>query len=365
MKNKLNGKRKVIVLCCVTLLVILGVSYLNYNQVNRSGLSFEMIYEYVHFQQVGRQFAKGNIDPLLENLAIPGGDNEYAAYAKEAYGAKEEDYVKDTKKHIKEQYQKLFKGKTLKLKKVIAEYNDTGYYYFSQPTYLGVYMIYEVEGIEYVIRLTRNTGNKFYVTDGFIEDSGEVTYVAEESTDNTVEEETGSVEEKSESISELLNHRESIFRCTQPFEDSSFFMMKKFIRELYKQYQAGERDSEILHIFSNDFVKEENLNGSQETVQAYSEQIHTRLQQIVNAGYYCSDIDFVLEGYDKEKHMYQYQVTYTFSYGKEEKKCYLSVECYRNQSFYQNYMILKPETIELIGEEIPSDVQKMMLGMWD
>ncbi len=357
-------KISIILFFVVLFIVLTGVCYLTYNQLNHSGLSFEVIYEYFHFQHVSREFADGNIDPLLESLAIPGQDNEYSVYGKETYGQDEDSYVSETKKYIREEYQNLFAGKALSLKKVTVDYSELDYYYLAEPRCLMVCLLYDVDGIEYGIRLTRNSGRRFYATDGFMLES-ETTYVSDGSSNSTDSEEGKTVENDSTEISELLNHRESLFCCMQPSDDGQFFLIKKAIRNYCQEYQKGERNTEILEIFSNSFIREELLNDCSEAVNEYFGQVHQRLQKIVNAGYYCSDIDFALQGYEKERHMYRYRVLLWFGYEQQERTYCLSFDCYRNQGLTQDYLIVSPETVELLGEQKESDIKNSMLGLWE
>lgn len=70
-KRKLHKKNTwILAISLLSILVIGSISYLSYHQINRSGISFEIIYEFFHFQKVGREFADGNLEPFLECLTI-------------------------------------------------------------------------------------------------------------------------------------------------------------------------------------------------------------------------------------------------------------------------------------------------------
>ena len=44
---------------------------LTYGQLFHKGVSFETVYDGLHFGRIGREFAKGNIEPLYKELWDP------------------------------------------------------------------------------------------------------------------------------------------------------------------------------------------------------------------------------------------------------------------------------------------------------
>ena len=353
-KNKLRRKNIAIgIITLVAILFIGGFSYLYYNQVNRKGISFEVVYEFLHFQYVGRRFAKGDIEPLLDNLAIPGEDNDFTYYAKNAYDNHKDAYIKDTKKYIRQEYQKLFEEKSLKLKSVRSWYSGEWSY---GKNYFSVALIFEVEDIEYAITLMRDTGKKFYAEDGFNKSYDTVTYISDDS------KKEGNLEEEvtfSEETQAFLQREESLFHSLQPCDDGDLFLKKKFIEE----YGKKEGKKNLLTLSHADMIKEEFLNSESEEEDEYEELVHKRLQEIERKGYKLKEFDYSLVGYDKEKHMYWYKISYFFE-DEEGKKCCIRVNCYRNQGMINNHMIIIPETEELLGENIPEDMEKLMLALW-
>ena len=377
-KKKLRRKNITIgIIVFVSILLIGGFSFLGYNQVNRKGISFEVIYEFLHFQYVGRKFAKGDLEPLLNNLAIPGEDDEFAYYAKNAYNKDKDAYIKDTKEYIRQEYQKIFAGKTLKLKRVTSYYQgDWG----NGKNYFLIGMVFEVEGIEYAVTLRRDTRAKFYAGDGFSESYDPVTYVADDSEDGTEatsdeSDEEDSAEEISDNMGEeesaedemefsndiesLLQREESLFHALQPCDDMNLFFKKKYIDE----YGKREDKTNLLYLSHADMIKEKFLNSESKEEDEYEEVVHKRLEKIKEKGYVLKEFDYSLAGYDKEKHMYWYKISYFFE-NEEGNKCCLRVNCYRNQSMYNNYMIIIPETEELLGENIPENVEELMMNLW-
>lgn len=371
-KKKIRRKnRTVAAVSILAALLAAGLLILSYNQINHQGISFEVLYEYLHFQYAGREFAKGNIEPLLEALAIPGEDNEFYAYGMGEYASREE-YVEDTRNYIRAQYQELFQEKTLRFKAVSVTYNSVETGYHSDYRYLVAGLEYEVDGAAYLIRLQRGNNSKFSVRDGFVL-SSKAAYASGGEDGEMAGAEMPSAEMQStemqstEMLSELLNHEESIFHCLQPFDDGYWFGVKKMTRDIYKQQKAGERqDNRLMAAQSNFFMKEEYLNAGFGDKSDYREKVAERLQEIVDAGFYLKDFDSILEGYDKEKHMYVYMVVYTFE-DKESGACaYLAVMCHQNDSIVGAYMLADIHTVMLETSAVLSPgVEEKMLSLWD
>lgn len=364
-KRKLKRKNMTIgIIIMVSALLIGGISFLGYNQMNRKGISFEVVYEFLHFQYVGRRFAKGDLEPLLNNLAIPGDNNDFAYYAKNAYGRDEDAYIKDTKEYIRQEYQKIFAGKELKLKYVESYYMGERSY---GKNYFSVSMIFEGEDIEYAITLMRDTGMKFYAEDGFSRSYDSISYVATDSEDEENAEDTSDdsedvddTEEISDNLDEpLLQREESLFHALQPCDDFNLFLKKKYIEE----YGKREDKTNLLYLSHADMIKEEFLNSESKEEDEYLEVVHKRLEKIKEKGYFLKEFDYSLAGYDKEKHMYWYKVAYFFE-NEAGNKCCLRVNCYRNQGLINNLMIIMPGTEELLGENIPEDVEELMIDLW-
>ena len=360
-KRKLKRKNMTIgIIIMVSALLIGGISFLGYNQMNRKGISFEVVYEFLHFQYVGRRFAKGDLEPLLNNLAIPGDNNDFAYYAKNAYGRDEDAYIKDTKEYIRQEYQKIFAGKELKLKYVESYYMGERSY---GKNYFSVSMIFEGEDIEYAITLMRDTGMKFYAEDGFSRSYDSISYVATDSEDEENAEDTSDdsedvddTEEISDNLDEpLLQREESLFHALQPCDDFNLF--------LKEEYGKREDKTNLLYLSHADMIKEEFLNSESKEEDEYLEVVHKRLEKIKEKGYFLKEFDYSLAGYDKEKHMYWYKVAYFFE-NEAGNKCCLRVNCYRNQGLINNLMIIMPGTEELLGENIPEDVEELMIDLW-
>lgn len=377
-RKKIKRKNSMLVLTILLSVAVIGLlSYLSYGQIRHTGHSFETISQYIRFTHIGKEFAKGNLEPLLSSLAIVGDDTEHAEhvyYAKQAYGDDEDAYIQDTKEYIRKRYPDYFQGKPLKLRKVVVEYFTNQVY---RNKNLLVVLVYEIEGIEYYIQLERRAGEKYYVTrDEFVESTEPVTYIAENGGDETedtddkeeekdIEAETadGKVEEAAgEDRSSLLECRESLFRSLPPFDEGTLFVAKKTIRKCYQDYRgSGKTLSPYLFMTSLLYITEECLNDKDcEFLNEYKETMLRHAEQIIQQNYWIQDMDYQILSYDKEKHMFRYRMNLSLVHVETEKECVLSVECYRHVS----EMIVIPGTEKLIGENIAEEAKRAMLDLW-
>ncbi|MDE6566571.1 MAG: zf-HC2 domain-containing protein [Lachnospiraceae bacterium] len=394
-RKKIKRKNSMLVLTILLSVVVIGLlSYLSYGQIRHIGHSFETISQYIRFTHIGKEFAKGNLEPLLSSLAIVGDDSEHAYYAKQAYRDDEDDedasirdaYIKDAKEYIRKLYPDYFQGKPLKLRKVIVEYHTEQVYMNKN---LSVILIYEIDGIEYCIQLERRAGEKYYVTrDEFVESAEPVTYTAEneddetEDTDGETEDTDGETEDTDSEIgdtdgetgenvveeemtdsgtkSSFLECRESLFRSLPPFDDSYLFVAKKIIRGSYKMRRdSGDTLPPNMFMTSMLYITEECLKDHEFWIE-YQEIMLRHAEQIIQQNYWMQDIDYQILSYDKEKHMFRYRINLFMVNVETEKECVLSVECYRHVS----EMIVIPGTEKLIGENIAEEAKRAMLNLW-
>lgn len=382
-QKKMKRKNKMLVLIILMSVAVIGLlSYLSYGQIRHTGQSFETISQYIRFQYIGKEFAKGNLDPLLSSLAIVGDDPEYAYYGKHAYADNERALIRDTKEYIQSRYPDYFQGKPLKLRKVVVEYRTNQVY---MTRNLLVVLLYEIDGIEYFIHLERRTGEQYYVTcDEFVESAEPVTYTAEseddeseetdtgeETTDNDVEEndieaettDSETEETAGEVHSSLLECRESLFRSLPPFDDGILFVAKKTIRECYQECRdSGKTLSPYVFMTSLLYITEECLEDKDcEFRNEYKETMLRHAEQIIQQNYWIQDMDYQILSYDKEKHMFRYRMNLSLVHVETEKECVLSVECYRHIS----EMIVIPGTEKLMGEDISQQARTAMLDLWN
>ncbi len=404
-RKKIKRKNSMLVLTILLSVAVIGLlSYLSYGQIRHTGHSFETISQYIRFTHIGKEFAKGNLEPLLSSLAIVGDDTEHAEYvyyAKQAYGDDEDAYIQDTKEYIRSLYPNYFQGKPLKLRKVVVEY-------FTNQVYMNknllVVLVYEIDGIEYYIQLERRAGEKYYVTgDEFAESTEPVTYIAENGGDETedvdseveetdIEAETAGDEtedtdsevkttdngteendietEKTEGSAEgtergdrspLLDCRESLFQSLPPFDDGFLFVRKKTIRKCYQECRDSGKILSPYLFMTSLYITEECLNDKgYEFRNAYKEIMLQHAEQIIQQNYWIQDMDYQILSYDKEKHMFRYRMDLSLIHVETEEECVLSVECYRHVS----EMIVIPGTEKLIGENIAEEAKRTMLNLW-
>lgn len=356
-QKKIKKKNRMLVLIILLSVTVIGVlSYLSYGQINRTGHSFETISQYIRFTHIGKEFAKGNLEPLLSSVVIVGDDPERAYYAKQAYGWSERLLVQDTKEYIRNRYSDYFQGKSLKLRKVQVEYHTNLLY---ETRNLLVVLVYEVDGIEYFIRLERSGGEQYYVTgDEFVESTEPLTYTVED------EEETGEDEndaETEEPYSPLLECRESLFRSLPTFGDMEFYIASRTVRSSYQECkESGKTLSPHAFMTSLLYTTEECL-GDSELRNTYEETLLEHAKQIIQQNYWIKDMDYHILSYDKEKHMFRYQVNLFMVHVESGEECVLSAECYRHSS---KWMVISG-TEKLIGENIAEEARRAMLNLWN
>lgn len=365
-QKKIKRKNKLLVFIILLSVAVIGIlSYLSYGQIKHTGPSFETISQYIRFTHIGKEFAKGNLEPLLSSLAIVGDDPECAYYAKQAFHDEEDALIRDTKEYIRNRYPEYFQGKSLKLRKVVVEYH-TNQAYMTRNLLVG--LDYEIDGIEYYIQLERGAGEKYYVTQDHFEVSTEpVTYTVEEGdgeieeTDDEAEETNDKAKESDdETLSTLLENRESLFMSLPFFDDAILFLARKTIRECYRECrESGKTLSPYVFMTSLLYTTEEYLKDN--TLESsYHEIMREHAEQIIEQNYWIQDMHYDILSYDKEKHMFRYRLSLSLIQVETEEECVLTVECYRHLS----QMIVIPGTEKLIGENIPEQARSVMLNLW-
>lgn len=358
-RKKMKRKNRMLVLVILLAIALIGgMSYLSYGQIKHSGHSFETISQSIRFHYIGKEFARGNLEPLLSSLAIVGEDPEYAYYAGTAYGNNEDAFVRDTKEYIRECYTEYFQGKTLKLKKVITEYHTNLVY---NTRNLMVALVYEVDGIEYFIRLERNAGEKYYVAeDDFVESTEPVEYHVQGTDDEDAGGDSETEDEDSSTHSSLLDCQTSLFHSLQPFDDVNLFVARRTIRNIYRECrESGETLSPHVFMTSLLYTTEEGLRD-RTLHDAYQGSMLQHAQGIIEQNYWISDMHYNMLSYDREKHMFRYLVSLSLTNIETEEECVLTVECYRHAS----WMLVIPGTEKVLGENIPQDARTAMLELW-
>lgn len=93
---------------------------------------------------------------------------------------------------------------------------------------------------------------------------------------------------------------------------------------------------------------------------AYKKTLIQHAERIIQQNYCIQDMHYQILSYDKEKHMFRYQIQLSLISAETGEECVLSVECYKHLS----EMIVIPETEKLIGENIPEKARRAMLNLW-
>lgn len=358
-QKKIKKKNRMLLLVILLSVAVIGLlSYLSYGQISHTGHSFETISQYIRFTHIGKEFAKGNLEPLLSSVVIVGDDPEHAYYAKQAYGGSERLLVQDTKEYIRNRYPNYFQGKSLKLRKVQVEYHTNLLY---ETRNLLVVLVYEVDSIEYFIRLERSGGGQYYVTgDEFVESTEPLTYTVESEEETGEDANDANDAETDERYSPFLKCRESLFHSLPAFGDMEFYIARRTIRSCYQECEkSGKTLSPYAFMTFLLYTTEECLEDS-ELRNAYEETLLEHAKQIIQQNYWIKDMDYHILSYDKEKHMFRYQVNLFLVHRETGEECVLSAECYR---YLSKWMVI-PETEKLIEKNIAEEARRAMLNLW-
>lgn len=301
------------------LLVITGV--LAYGQLFHKGASFETVYDGLRFGRIGREFAKGNIEPLYEELWNPYLDLcEQTMIIQLAYPDKD-DYHAEMKRAIEEKWETYFAGKHLQYE---------GIYSLGYETRIGQGRMLEValkftadDGMEYYIGLQKEQNGKYRVWDLF--GSPEINLTHTES-DKSETDQTNPNDEQGNGYT-----ADTLFACLPYFERDVCNANRQWIR------LKGQRALEGNDIMAKEgtqcqmIVSEAEILGEED---GFSQRTKEHLQEIMEEAYYPTDLTAAVVGYDREKHLYRYQVVLEFTNSETRDKPLVVFECYRVSDYY-------------------------------
>jgi len=314
-KKKIRRKNILIGVCLFFLLLFMVcVSLLAYGQINKKGISFEMIYDAVRFRHIGKQFASGNIDPLYEVLAD--GyllQDPESSVVRLAYTDNEE-YDKDMKEAIMAKYHQYFDNKDLTYEGI----EEIGYCETPKMGWnrtLCVTLKFEgEEQIEYYIILYKTLNDKYLADDYF--GSLYLTY-----TDN---------KDKAESESEhtdIYHTDDTLFSCLpNRLNEFDLCAMRHMVlvsgqRALNGDKLLAEEGQTWLGILS-----EQDLADGTNLMQ---QKVNEGLTELAEQGYYLTDITWIVREYDKTRHLYKYQINMELTQETDLDKMTVTLECYR------------------------------------
>lgn len=348
-KQTIRRKNIFIAICILVLFLLCAVTgILTYGQINKKGISFELVYDAVRFHNIGEEFAEGNIAPLYELLSDSWSlQDEESGVVRMAYSDRDT-YAEDMKNVISEKYQQYFSGKHLIYKGIeeigYMEAND-----FRENATLFVCLKFEGDdNIEYYIRLYKNMDNRYLADDYFGEAS--LTYVSNE---NQVEEGGMQDNQQDEQI-EVFHTYDSLFSClTNCLSDDALHMSRTIVltggqRALQGDITLAENEWMNIAAISEDDL----LNGTVELAEESEEEY----KKLMEAGYFLTDITWNVKSYDRERHLYRYQVNMEFTNGENLDKGIVTIDCYR----ISDKFILINGTEQVYGDDLPSGTVQMM-----
>ena len=324
----------------VGLLVITGV--LTYGQLFHKGVSFETVYDGLRFGRIGQEFAKGNIAPLYKELWDPYSDLcEQTFIIQQTYPDKD-DYLAEMKRTIEDKWETYFAGRHL-------QYG--GIYSLGYETRDGQERMLEIalkftadDDMEYYIGLQKEQNGKYRVWDLF--GTPEITYI--ESGDPGTDQNDG------QSNGEIAD---TLFACLPHFEKDANDVNRQWLRLKGQRALNGDDVLAKEGVQCQIIVSEAEILGETD---GFSQRVTEHLQAIMEEEYYPTDLTAAVVGYDREKHLYRYQMTLEFTELATEDKSLVIFECYRIADYY--VMIQGSERVYNNG--VTPKVREQMEGLF-
>ncbi len=312
-RKKMRRKNILIGVCLFFLLFFMVcASVLAYGQINKKGISFEVIYDAARFRYIGKQFASGNIDPLYETLAD--GyllQDAESSVVRLAY-ADHEEYDKDMKEAILAKYHQYFDNTDLKYKGIEAiGYCETPKMGWSRT--LSVSLKFEGgDQMEYYITFYKTLNGQYLAEDYFGDpylfytdnkDKGESEYAETYHTDDSL-------------FSCLPNRLHEFDLCA-----TRHMVLATGQRALQGDKDLAENGQMWLRLLS-----EQDLADGTELMR---QKVNEELIELSKQGYYLTDITWIVKEYDKTRHLYKYQITMELTQETGLDKMVVALDCYR------------------------------------
>lgn len=315
-RKKMRRKNLLIAVCVLFFLLFAGItSLLTYGQINKTGISFELIYDAIRFDKIGKEFASGNIEPLYENLS--NGffmcDDEASVtimlYEDEAV------YDEEMKKAILTKYHRYFDGKNLTYKG-IEEIS-----YLDSPDTWGsrtIYIALKFEGtdrIEYYISLFKSQNGSYTVKDYF--GNPYFSYTGE----------TDKYGTKSD-YTESYHTDDSLFSCMpNRVNNNAAVTMTQQITRLSGQ-RALQGDTALAE-YGQMRLSIRSEQDMAENTYIMKDRMNEKLDKLMEWDYYVTSILLNVSGYDQTKYLYEYQMYIMLTNKNSLDNIVLSLDCYR------------------------------------
>lgn len=342
-KNKM--RRKNIIIRIVTIVMVLTIGFslvLGYGQIFKTGISFESLYDAIRFQTIGRQFAKGNIEPLYDVLWNPYVlTDEASGILIISYNDREQ-YREEMLAAITERYTHYFEGKDLQFKGIYKYGYDEN---LRHERYLYYCLKFTARNnMEYYLWLEKQADGAYKVKDSFTNPF--ISYVSNANDDSKEL-------DNDDSASTMI--QDSLFYSIADASDSDRLIAETrfLIRQVGLKSLNGEDMRESLAnqccmIWDEDSFAGGNLSSLS--------QLHSRFIDIMGEGYYPTDLIGTVMDYDKQKHMFRYLITYEFTGKEEGDKISVSLEAYAKGRTF----LLSDDKGVVYGENIPENVRTML-----
>lgn len=347
-KNKMRRKNRLIIMCFILIIFLAGItSLLAYGQIAKKGLSFELVYDALRFQSIGRQFAAGNMEPLFEVLSSGYILRDGESNAVRLAYPDRESYDEDMKAAILEKYQYYFDGKTLHYRGIEEiGYTESARTAWNRALYICLKFTGE-EQTEYYIILYKTMDGK-YIADDYFGNP----YLSYTGGDNPDAETT-----------ELLYTDASLFSALPDRQiNYDLCMMRELVlasgtRALQGDTALAENGQMRLDLWS----EQDRANGTQNL----RKEVNEKLSGLAEHGYYMTDILCNVKEYNKSEHRYQYRIYLVFADGNEGEVM-LAFDCYRISGMF----VFIPGTDSIYeqgasGNAAPPEVIRILEGLFD
>ena len=342
-KKKMKKKNRLIAVCVVFLVIVLGATgWLTYGQLTGETMSFEMAYDLIKINKAGKEFAKGNIDPLYDMLydGYVVQDPESAVLSIE-YTDKES-YDADMKKAIMEKYNQYFGDKKLTYEGIEEVGNmetpETGW---NERPYISL-QFSAGEKFEYHILMYKAYVDSYLAMDYF--GNPYITYSS-----------YGEMEEAKSMADDFFQTSDTLFASMpNKLQDVSLSMIRKV------SIGSGKRALEGDTMFAEnmplrlDILSEKDLKENTRTLR---DKANEKLKKVAEYGYYVTDITWNVKSYDTENYLYRYNVDIEIQSNEADSEFIITFDCYR---ISETVFVFIPETEKIYGNDMPGGIATIL-----
>ena len=346
-KKKIRRKNMLIAVCVFFLFLFIGITaLLTYGQITKKGYSFELLYEAIRFQHIGRQFACGNIEPLYNVL-----DNGYfledaeSVVLRQAY-ADSAIYDEEMKKSILEKYYQYFDGKDLTYRGIEEiSYCENAITGWNRNLFISLKFEGKDQMVYYIV-LYKTLSGQYLVDDYF--GNPYLSYTS-----------VGETEEPENSHEESYHTKDTLFSCLpNGLKDIDLYMMRQVVlasgqRALQGDTLLAENGQMRLNIFTQKDLTE--------GTGCLREELNVKLFELAEAGYYVTDITWSAREYDKTRHLYRYQINMELTDAVSLRNVIVAIDCYR----LSNKFVYITGTDKIYGNDLPTEIMAALDALYE